>query len=175
MYWRREAVFPRSILAMLGNLAISITLLMWIVATFAPIKDRVLSMDHEHTLIGLLAGGRIVILYVKDATADNRYVPCFSFSSVPQRIGLTLPRVYAGHGYYYADMPILAITASLFLMVSVLSRYRRKSGKMAAGDFCAKCFYDLTGNVSGRCPECGQLVEEALGGRAAPKCESENA
>jgi hypothetical protein len=25
----------------------------------------------------------------------------------------------------------------------------------ARGDFCSNCGYDLTGNTSGRCPECG--------------------
>ncbi len=29
---------------------------------------------------------------------------------------------------------------------------------MDDGIFCVKCGYDLTGNVSGRCPECGRPI-----------------
>lgn len=32
---------------------------------------------------------------------------------------------------------------------------------------CANCGYDLTANVSGRCPECGAIVDRKLGGRQA--------
>ncbi len=34
-------------------------------------------------------------------------------------------------------------------------------------DLCARCDYDLTGNASGRCPECGQPVEVSLGSTPA--------
>lgn len=35
-------------------------------------------------------------------------------------------------------------------------RFRRK--RLAANRQCVKCGYDLTGNISGRCPECGAPV-----------------
>jgi hypothetical protein len=34
---------------------------------------------------------------------------------------------------------------------------------------CAGCGYDLTGNESGRCPECGKRIEHALRGRLLTK------
>jgi hypothetical protein len=43
----------------------------------------------------------------------------------------------------------LAYPAVAFLRGSVRRRVRRRRRS------CAKCGYDLTGNVSGRCPECG--------------------
>jgi hypothetical protein len=33
---------------------------------------------------------------------------------------------------------------------------------------CDRCGYDLTGNVSGACPECGNLMDEPLGGGDPP-------
>ncbi len=36
-------------------------------------------------------------------------------------------------------------------------RYRALMGRFPLGH-CQKCGYDLTGNASGRCPECGQQV-----------------
>ena len=44
----------------------------------------------------------------------------------------------------------------------------RWSGRTLPG-FCATCGYNLTGNVSGRCPECGSLTPEAPGAKATPR------
>lgn len=52
-------------------------------------------------------------------------------------------------------VPLLALLAVLALpmLPPVVRRRRRKRG------LCVKCAYDLTGNVSGVCPECGTAVE----------------
>jgi 7-keto-8-aminopelargonate synthetase-like enzyme len=34
-------------------------------------------------------------------------------------------------------------------------RINRRRAEREARGFCRRCGYDLTGNVSGRCPECG--------------------
>jgi hypothetical protein len=47
----------------------------------------------------------------------------------------------------------LAIAA----VVAIPFRWLRKTTPPKTGQ-CQKCGYDLTGNVSGRCPECGTLV-----------------
>jgi len=42
----------------------------------------------------------------------------------------------------------------------------RKAGRHGGGDRpceCSKCGYNLTGNVSGRCPECGTPVQSVDG------------
>lgn len=36
--------------------------------------------------------------------------------------------------------------------------YRLRPGAIALPGHCRKCGYDLTGNISGRCPECGESV-----------------
>jgi hypothetical protein len=55
-------------------------------------------------------------------------------------------------------MPVLAPLWA-WLIVRYRNRLLRKFGSQTN---CAGCGYDLTGNISGRCPECGQ----AVGGRA---------
>ncbi len=45
-------------------------------------------------------------------------------------------------------IPVLVLP----LLPGTIRRERRKRG------LCVKCGYDLTGNVSGRCPECGEAV-----------------
>ena len=49
--------------------------------------------------------------------------------------------------------PLLLMTV-LTASVGWLGRARYREG------YCRKCGYDLTGNVSGRCPECGRAVPE---------------
>jgi hypothetical protein len=34
--------------------------------------------------------------------------------------------------------------------------------RMLSPDLCRQCAYDLTGNISGRCPECGALIPRAV-------------
>jgi hypothetical protein len=53
------------------------------------------------------------------------------------------------------ELPLwLAIAGGAFLLATSLRAYTRR-GKASVG-ICVECGYDLTGNVSGRCPECGR-------------------
>ena len=51
------------------------------------------------------------------------------------------------------------VLAGLALGVAVAPRRRREA--QAAVGRCSACSYDLTGNASGVCPECGTLIESA--------------
>jgi hypothetical protein len=55
---------------------------------------------------------------------------------------------------------VLLVTA-----VPTLWLWCRDLRRFPAGH-CCKCGYDLTGNVSGRCPECGRAVEAKAEGKA---------
>jgi uncharacterized paraquat-inducible protein A len=43
----------------------------------------------------------------------------------------------------------------VFVRPAIVRRARAKAG------LCSRCGYDVTGNTTGRCPECGQTVERA--------------
>ncbi len=45
-----------------------------------------------------------------------------------------------------------------FLLIPPVRSWRRRRTRPGT---CSKCGYDLTGNVSGRCPECGEVVPVA--------------
>ena len=51
------------------------------------------------------------------------------------------------------DISLSSLVVFIFAMWARRRRQRRK-----AANRCVDCGYDLTGNVSGRCPECGQVI-----------------
>ncbi len=65
----------------------------------------------------------------------------------------------------YALVPTLDLTRwevtvpvwLTFVVISVLTAIAFRRGRIPPG-YCRKCGYNLTGNVSGRCPECGTAV-----------------
>jgi hypothetical protein len=66
------------------------------------------------------------------------------------------------HIDFWAAVPFWALTLmtgaipALWIGRSTLRRFGRKS---AGANACRQCGYDLTGNISGTCPECGSRVE----------------
>ena len=56
---------------------------------------------------------------------------------------------------------VLGVLPSCYLIVRA---YRgRISRRTLRRDFCVNCRYDLTGNISGVCPECGTAVAGKVG------------
>ena len=51
------------------------------------------------------------------------------------------------------NLPLIAILAAAYPCFFFYRTYRRRRGRPA--NACANCSYDLTGNESGVCPECG--------------------
>ncbi len=61
-----------------------------------------------------------------------------------------------------ADMLWVVMWTTLSTIVCIwvlvlIGRFGRKAGSVLAGE-CGRCEYDLTGNESGTCPECGRAV-----------------
>jgi len=52
----------------------------------------------------------------------------------------------------------IAIVSAIYPMLSFLIAWRRKRNRNVNPMACATCRYDLTGNESGACPECGQSI-----------------
>lgn len=59
---------------------------------------------------------------------------------------------YGGPSVFQAEIPLWLVAPPLAVLALVLSCRRRVDAPRNA---CRGCGYDLTGNVSGRCPECG--------------------
>jgi hypothetical protein len=81
--------------------------------------------------------------------------------------GLLLSLIFVGAGMsivgHYLQWSPVIVGAPLFLIVGNYARTsgdparRRRERRIAAGR-CVACGYNLTGNISGVCPECGTAV-----------------
>ena len=61
------------------------------------------------------------------------------------------------------------ILGAMFVFIALLHRIGRRASlraRFATTPRCTRCAYDLTGNVSGRCPECGTPVTPAVAAAA---------
>ncbi len=66
-----------------------------------------------------------------------------------------LPPWYSRYSLTLVLQEVLAIVPAAAGGAWVASRPRRRRHARRAAGLCASCGYNLTGNVSGRCPECG--------------------
>ena len=62
--------------------------------------------------------------------------------------------------WYLVVFCLGAIAGVLFVMIVVEQRRKWLESERLRHGLCIKCQYNLTGNVSGVCPECGTAVEQ---------------
>ena len=62
--------------------------------------------------------------------------------------------------FYVCSIPCFAIFIAQVAIIwfAAVRPWRIRRRRMMSGQ-CVGCGYDLTGNVSGRCPECGEMVD----------------
>ncbi len=82
-----------------------------------------------------------------------------------------IPPVVVGTGahlLWHHPFALVAAPASLWLMclITALTSPDRRARLVANQGRCGACGYDLTGNVSGACPECGDAVGPVTTGRS---------
>lgn len=96
------------------------------------------------------------------------FSPGFNFSRHYFTRGRWLPGIAIGGCPGNVVVPLWLATAAALLAWLILSwpdlRARWLAWRLGP-DHCLRCGYDLTGNVSGRCPECGKTIKP---GQAAP-------
>jgi hypothetical protein len=88
-------------------------------------------------LVGLACGGALWLAY--------------SFLPAWEGKGLVLAVCFVG------------LVIGLGVALAVLRGRERERGRIYSRNWCRGCGYNLRGNVSGRCPECGRAREEATG------------
>ncbi len=64
---------------------------------------------------------------------------------------------------------ITVLNAAIYGVVAAGVGWIVRRPRVLADNKCAQCSYDLTGNVSGVCPECGTSVEQDQSDHSAPQ------
>lgn len=76
-----------------------------------------------------------------------------------QRFGGWMLRSATGRRVVFLNMKLAGVVICLFTLAIVIARIvRTRLVLNRAAPRCWGCEYDLTGNLSGRCPECGKLA-----------------
>ena len=83
----------------------------------------------------------------------NVFAAEMPWTEFAHRLGFRLPGYSQGILY----VPVWLLVVATGFPTAILWRRKRRP---KAG-FCKTCKYDLTGNISGTCPECGTAVEDA--------------
>jgi hypothetical protein len=121
-------------------------------------------------------GGRVCFVSAGDLPADvmSDYRGWFHLSQPPH--ALDRPRAQPSAlnqlGFYLILPPsergvivpawFLALGFAVLPVVAAVRWGRRRRSRRTGS--CVRCGYDLTGNVSGTCPECGSLAAEGAAG-----------
>ena len=140
----------RRILKWTGAVLSALILAAWLACGWwkfaAPIRDD---------LVVYLRPGAMDVMF-----ADFNYVKVYAVVPVVRRhdwagLGFTLPHVYNQHPFgtrYWCIVPFwLVLLLTTFPTAWLWQRDRRR----IQPGCCLRCEYDLTGNVSGKCSECG--------------------
>jgi hypothetical protein len=109
--------------------------------------------------------GRVVIFCVLHAGADVLAMMLYIwFCNVCQpRLGLIDDVLNYGLFYGFWGTPLFGV-----LWAWLWTRWQNRLFRGKPGHRCLDCGYDLTGNVSGRCPECGERVVCPQPGQESP-------
>jgi hypothetical protein len=101
----------------------------------------------------------------------TRYIRIAKFRNHPT-VPLTVPRYWGGpwrgsiqHNFVMPFWLVALITAPLALNYARCSLLRRLRLRNSGKGLCSSCGYNLTGNTSGVCPECGCAIR--VGANAA--------
>ncbi len=85
------------------------------------------------------------------------FIDGWSYPSAPTGISRAVWWPYLGHPAAGVTLVMVPLWCPLILVMLVTAAWWRRGSRVPAG-LCPKCTYDLTGNVSGVCPECGTPI-----------------
>lgn len=136
--------------------------ILWIISHVHPGYVELLEMD-DWAVGAIAANGRAAILYVE---LPEPHVYVFPGSS-PRRFGLMFVHRDKALGTVLIGLRICVPTV-LFALYPTIAFIRgplrrRRVRRRERKGLCIQCAYDLTGNVSGVCPECGVPTEDRPG------------
>ena len=89
---------------------------------------------------------------------DRRFWPAVSAYSIMVVLFMITPILVEGSTMWFALGGLMIVHLSLCLALRRLMFRLYRQG-LSENEICSNCAYDLTGNTSGLCPECGKMIE----------------
>lgn len=121
---------------------------------------------HESGSIDLGTGKLVVVWYPRGRPFAVPYRPYIhhSYRRISHR-GLIYdqfcPRIFRSKDGTQAVFLYIPVIAAVGLSAVLLFLLRHSTKRSLGASLCGRCRYQLTGNTSGTCPECGTLLTEA--------------
>lgn len=109
-----------------------------------------------------------VLFYSELFQVSNYGTPAELSSEWHEKLGLILPNYYRFEGQTFKSGTVICPIWLLAWLLGILLWIQAKRRSAQTG-LCIVCGYNLTGNFSGRCPECGTGFGGALNEPAAKK------
>ena len=143
----------RRVLKWVGLLGCMLIVASWGVSSFGMITwDRYDGTLNRQYLFGQ---GRVRLYHSTGSLLDNSgwHITGFRYESVAKRLGLGLPQIFWRRSprIRMLQIPIWLLVLMAAIPTAILWYRDRRPPK----GHCQTCGYDLTGNVTGVCPECG--------------------
>ena len=136
-------------------------LILWVLSIFFVMVARI-SIESLH-VEGTLGWGTVSIYAWMGSLVSRSQLFYFARNHTPMSDYLPLPsigyRKYSSFGPSKWSGEAIIPIWMIFLLTIILRAFLLWSSRPRNHE-CAKCRYNLTGNVSGICPECGTLIED---------------
>ncbi len=130
-------------------LVVAVFLMTLVMRSFAESRHWLLWQVNKHETCVFIAGGKLYLgsginchtnkTQPKPLPKMPPYPPCFS----------------SGMSHIAVDLGLLSLISGVLGLVVFAWTIPDKRSRP---DRCAQCDYNLTGNTTGRCPECGQVA-----------------
>ena len=109
----------------------------------------------------IVASGKVVVVH---QLPGDGYMRTKDWGGIVWGSGESMSRRYASREHYavsFVQFEVfhIAILAAIYPAILFIRSYRRRRVRRQALQPCNQCGYDLQGNKSGVCPECGEAVE----------------
>ncbi len=142
----------------------------WTLSYFGSIHHMYYLDGPRHKVHATCHDGQVSVAYVRRARPEDGPANLTS-PNVQKRFGFTSEVVQVRYGYTTVDQLDTSMHAPFWMLTMLFAAYpafelvvgarRRRRERRRHDGQCVGCGYDLTGNESGVCPECGTEIKRA--------------
>lgn len=141
----------------LKNITLAFSIVLFLAAVFS-VKYDVLWRDQDYKHYFRLQRGRVLLGW-STRPSTQRFAGDWHARSMRDLGFCWQPEIRRTNWACFVLIPLWIPLAATLIVIAILHHM----GQATKRDQCAKCKYDLTGNLSGVCPECGSRIGNDVG------------